>query len=73
MKKKNKNLNFLKKYLIDLSNLIRPTNEILNQLHHVRDIFLQTSLRKGKIFAAFKLLNIGLNIGLNLFFIVYLP
>ena len=49
MKKRNKNLNFLKKYLIDLSNLIRPTNEILNQLHHVRDIFLQTSLRKGKI------------------------
>ena len=30
-------------------------------------------LRKGKKFAAFKLLNIGLNIGLNLFFIVYLP
>ena len=30
-------------------------------------------LREGKKFAAFKLLNIGLNIGLNLFFIVYLP
>ncbi|MAJ50903.1 MAG: polysaccharide biosynthesis protein [Flammeovirgaceae bacterium] len=30
-------------------------------------------LRKGKKFVAFKLLNIGLNIGLNLFFIVYLP
>ena len=30
-------------------------------------------LRKGKKFAAFKLLNIGLNIGLNLFFIIYLP
>jgi O-antigen/teichoic acid export membrane protein len=30
-------------------------------------------LRKGKKFAVFKLLNIGLNIGLNLFFIVYLP
>ena len=28
-------------------------------------------LREGKKFAAFKLLNIGLNIGLNLFFIVY--
>lgn len=30
-------------------------------------------LRKGKKFAVFKLLNIGLNIGLNLFFIIYLP
>ena len=49
MEKKNKDLSFLKKYLIDLSNLIRPTNEVLNQLHRVRDIFLQTSLKKGKI------------------------
>jgi len=49
MKNRNKNINFLRKYLIDLSNLIRPTNEILNKLHQVRDIFLQTSSKKGKI------------------------
>jgi len=49
MKKRIKNLHFLKKYLIDFSNLIKPTNEILNQLLQVRDIFLQTSLKKGKI------------------------
>jgi len=49
MKKRKKNLYFLKKYLTDFSNLIKPTKEILDQLLKVRDIFLQTSKKKGKI------------------------
>ena len=49
MRKRKKNLYFLKKYLTDFSNLIKPTKEILDQLLKVRDIFLQTSKKKGKI------------------------
>ena len=50
MKKRKKNLYFLKKYLTDFSNLIKPTKEILDQLLKVRDIFLQTSKKNSMYF-----------------------
>ena len=49
MKKKLKDSNFLQNYLIDYSNLIKPNKEIITKLIQVRDVFLKTSKRKGKI------------------------
>ena len=49
MKKNLKDSNFLQNYLIDYSNLIKPNKEIIAKLIQVRDIFLKTSKRKGKI------------------------
>jgi len=44
-----KNINFIKNYLIDFSNLIRPSEDIVRKLIEVRNIFLNTSKKKGKI------------------------
>ena len=41
MNKSKKNRIFLEKYLIDLSNLIRPKEKIISQLLKVKDIFLK--------------------------------
>ena len=49
MKKKNKDVNFLKNYLNDFSKIIKPNNNIINKLTEVRDIFLKTSKKRGKI------------------------
>ena len=49
MKKKLKDSNFLQNYLTDYSNLIKPNIEIITKLIQVRDVFLKTSKRKGKI------------------------
>ena len=49
MKKNLKDSNFFQNYLIDYSNLINPNKEIIAKLIQVRDIFLKTSKRKGKI------------------------
>jgi len=49
MKKKNKDVNFLKNYLNDFSKIIKPNNNIINKLIEVRDIFLKTSKKRGKI------------------------
>ena len=45
----NKNIRFIKNYLSDFSDLIKPNNEIANKLVKVKNIFLTTSKKKGKI------------------------
>ena len=49
MLKKQKDVNFLKNYLEDFSNIIKPNKDIIQKLIEVRDIFLRTSKKKGKI------------------------
>ena len=49
MPKKQKDVNFLKNYLEDFSNIIKPNKDIIQKLIEVRDIFLRTSKKKGKI------------------------
>ena len=46
LKKKN---NFLEKYFKDLSKTIIPDTQCLRKLHLVKDLFLSTSKKKGKI------------------------
>lgn len=41
--------NFLKNYLNDFSNIIKPNKDVIKSLIRVRDIFLKTSKKKGKI------------------------
>ena len=49
MKKKDKESTFLENYLTDFSNLIKPNQNIINKLIKVRNIFLKTSKKNGKI------------------------
>ena len=49
MEKKHKDINFLKDYLNDFSKIIKPNNNIIDKLINVRDIFLKTSKKRGKI------------------------
>ncbi len=49
MKNIQKNVNFLQNYLIDFSNLIKPNKNIVDKLIEVKNIFLKTSRKKGKI------------------------
>ena len=49
MNKNKKNLNFVQDYLTDFSNLIKPKDDIVNKLILIKDIFLKTSKKKGKI------------------------
>ncbi len=49
MLKKQKDTIFLKNYLEDFSNIIKPNKDIIQKLIEVRDIFLRTSKKKGKI------------------------
>jgi D-sedoheptulose 7-phosphate isomerase len=49
MKKVKKDVTFLKNYLTDFSNLVKPNNDIVNKLIEVRNIFLNTSKKKGKM------------------------
>ena len=49
MKNIKKDDKFLQNYLIDFSNLIKPNKDIVRKLIQVRDIFLNTSKKKGKI------------------------
>ena len=49
MEKKHKDINFLKGYLNDFSKIIKPNNNIIDKLINVRDIFLKTSKKRGKI------------------------
>ena len=49
MKKKDKETTFLENYLTDFSNLIKPNQNIINKLIKVRNIFLKTSNKNGKI------------------------
>ena len=49
MKKKDKESTFLENYLTDFSNLIKPNQNIINKLIKVRNIFLKTSNKNGKI------------------------
>lgn len=49
MKNIKKDSIFLQNYLVDFSNLIKPNKDIVNKLIRVRDIFLNTSKRNGKI------------------------
>jgi D-sedoheptulose 7-phosphate isomerase len=44
-----KDIIFLKNYLNDLSDIIRPGKDIINDLIQVRNIFLKISKKKGKI------------------------
>ena len=48
MKKKQKDVNFLKNYLEDFSNIIKPNKDIIQKLIEVRDIFLRTSKKRVK-------------------------
>ena len=48
-KKLQKNLIFLQSYLKDLSDLIKPNDELINKLFQVKNIFCETSKKKGKI------------------------
>ena len=41
--------NFLKNYLNDFSNIIKPNKDVIKNLIRVRVIFLKTSKKKGKI------------------------
>jgi hypothetical protein len=41
-----KNIRFIKNYLSDFSDLIKPNNEIANKLVKVKNIFLTTSKKK---------------------------
>jgi len=49
MNKNKKDLNFVQNYLFDLSNLIKPNSDIINKLIKIRNIFLNTSKKRGKI------------------------
>ena len=49
MQKKNKESIFLENYLTDFSNLIKPNQNVINKLIKVRNIFLKTSKKSGKI------------------------
>ena len=49
MQKKDKESIFLENYLTDFSNLIKPNQNIVNKLIKVRNIFLKTSKKNGKI------------------------
>ena len=49
MKKTHKDNCFLQNYLNDFSSLIKPNKDIVSKLIQVRDIFLNTSKKKGKI------------------------
>jgi len=49
MKKTHKDNSFLQNYLNDFSSLIKPNKDIVSKLIQVRDIFLNTSKKKGKI------------------------
>ena len=49
MKKKDKESTFLENYLTDFSNLIKPNQNVINKLIKVRNIFLKTSKKSGKI------------------------
>ena len=40
--------NFLKNYLNDFSNIIKPNKDVIKSLIRVRDIFLKTSKKKEK-------------------------
>ena len=44
-----KDSNFLENYLNDISSIIRPNKNIIKNLIQVRDFFLRTSKKKGKI------------------------
>ena len=44
-----KDSNFLINYLNDFSNIIKPNKDVIKNLIKVRDIFLKTSKKKGKI------------------------
>ena len=44
-----KDNNFLTNYLNDFSNIIKPNKDVIKNLIKVRDIFLKTSKKKGKI------------------------
>ena len=48
-KNSQKNLTFLKNYLKDLSELIKPNDKLVNKLFQVKNIFCGTSKKKGKI------------------------
>ena len=49
MQKKDKESIFLENYLTDFSNLIKPNQNVINKLIKVRNIFLKTSKKSGKI------------------------
>ena len=49
MKNIKKDDKFLQNYLIDFSNLIKPNKNIVDKLIEVKNIFLKTSRKKGKI------------------------
>jgi len=49
MKKLQKETKFLNSYLNDFSNLIKPNENIIKKLIEVKNIFLKTSKKKGKI------------------------
>ena len=49
MKKIKKDSSFLQNYLIDFSNLIKPNKDIVRKLIQTRNIFLNTSKKRGKI------------------------
>ena len=49
MRKTHKDISFLQNYLNDFSSLIKPDKDIVSKLIQVRDIFLNTSKKKGKI------------------------
>ncbi len=44
-----KDVNFLKNYLNDFSNIIKPNKDIIKKLILVKNIFLKTSKKKSKI------------------------
>ena len=49
MQKKDKESIFLENYLTDFSNLIKPNQNVINKLIKLRNIFLKTSKKSGKI------------------------
>ena len=49
MNRNKKDLNFVQNYLFDLSNLIKPNSDIINKLIKIKNIFLNTSKKRGKI------------------------
>ena len=49
MKKTKKRNNFLEKYFSDLSKTIEPDTQSLKKLYLVKDYFISTSRKKGKI------------------------
>ena len=44
-----KEINFLRNYLNDFSTIIRPEKNIIKNLIQVKNIFLKTSKKKGKV------------------------